>query len=72
MGPFRQGLDDLGDVEGRNFVIETRFAERKLERSRGGAMRLKGIVAALLFALTAPLAVEAQRTFSGSCQAIFS
>jgi hypothetical protein len=34
-GPFRQGLDDLGHVEGRNFVIETRFAERTLERSGG-------------------------------------
>jgi len=31
-GPFHQGLDDLGYVEGRNVVIEYRFAEGKLER----------------------------------------
>ncbi len=29
---FRQGLRDLGYVEGRNVVIETRDAEGKLER----------------------------------------
>src|SRR6266700_5542003 len=29
---FRQGLRDLGYVEGRNFVIEYRDAEGKLER----------------------------------------
>ena len=29
---FRQGLRDLGYVEGRNVVIEYRFAEGKLER----------------------------------------
>ncbi len=28
---FRQGLRDLGDVEGENIVIEARFAEGKLD-----------------------------------------
>jgi putative ABC transport system substrate-binding protein len=30
--PFRQGLDDLGYVEGRNLLIETRHAEGNVER----------------------------------------
>jgi putative ABC transport system substrate-binding protein len=31
-GPFQQGLGDLGYVEGRNLLIEYRYAEGKLER----------------------------------------
>jgi putative ABC transport system substrate-binding protein len=30
--PFRQGLRELGYVEGRNIVIEWRFAEEKIDR----------------------------------------
>lgn len=30
--PFRQGLRDLGYVEGQNIVVEYRYAERKLDR----------------------------------------
>ena len=32
VGPFREGLRDLGYVEGRNIVIEFRWAEGKYER----------------------------------------
>ena len=32
VGPFRDGLRDLGYVEGRNIVIEYRWAEGKYER----------------------------------------
>src|SRR2546426_11628154 len=32
VGPFREGLRDLGYVEGQNIVIEYRWAEGKYER----------------------------------------
>ena len=32
IGPFREGLRDLGYVEGKNIVIEWRWAEGKYER----------------------------------------
>ncbi len=32
---FRQGLRDLGYVEGRNIIVEWRFAERKADRLPG-------------------------------------
>src|SRR5712691_12479759 len=37
---FRQGLRDLGYVEGQNLIIETRYAEGSLERLRDLAAEL--------------------------------
>ena len=37
---FRQGLRDLGYVEGKNIVIEERYAEGKLDRLRELAAEL--------------------------------
>jgi len=39
-GPFRQGLHDLGYVEGRDFVMEYRFAEGQPDRLPGLAADL--------------------------------
>src|SRR5882672_5065162 len=39
-GAFRQGLRDLGYVEGQNFVMEYRYAERSEERARDLAAEL--------------------------------
>ena len=38
--PFRQGLRDLGYIEGRDIVIEYRSAETRLERLVAAAMEL--------------------------------
>jgi putative tryptophan/tyrosine transport system substrate-binding protein len=40
---FRQGLREHGYVEGKNLVIEVRFAEGKLERLSGLAAELAGL-----------------------------
>jgi putative ABC transport system substrate-binding protein len=43
MKAFRQGLRDLGYVEGKNIVIEYRHAEEKLDRLPGLASELVGL-----------------------------
>ncbi|MCZ6907790.1 MAG: ABC transporter substrate-binding protein, partial [Deltaproteobacteria bacterium] len=40
---FREGLRELGYVEGKNIVIEPRFAQRKLDRFPGLAAELVGL-----------------------------
>jgi putative ABC transport system substrate-binding protein len=59
---FRQGLSGLGYVEGRDFIIETRFAEGRVERLPELAtelVRLNVDVIALLGAVTARAAMKA-------------
>jgi putative ABC transport system substrate-binding protein len=63
---FLQGLRDLGYVEGRNVVIEYRFAEGKLERLPALAAELVALKVDVLFApagtLPALAAKQATRT----------
>jgi len=51
---FRQGLRDLGWEEGRNIVIEVRFADGKLDRLRGLAEELLNLNVSLLVSQNTP------------------
>ena len=46
---FRQGLRDLGYVEGKNIVLEYRYAERKLDRSPSLAAELVQLKVDIIF-----------------------
>ena len=52
-GPYvealRQGLRDLGYVEGKNIVLEYRYAERKLDRSPSLAAELVQLKVDIIF-----------------------
>jgi putative ABC transport system substrate-binding protein len=51
---FRQGLRDLGYVEGQNILIEYRYAEGKLGRLPGLAAELLRLNVDLIFAYSTP------------------
>jgi ABC-type uncharacterized transport system substrate-binding protein len=51
---FRQGLHTLGYVEGRNILLEYRWAEGKQERLRGLAEELVGLKVDLIVTISAP------------------
>ncbi len=51
---FRQGLRDLGWEDGRNIVIEVRFADGKLDRLRGLAEELLHLNVSLIVAANSP------------------
>ena len=54
LASFRQGLRDLGWEEGRNIVIEVRFADGKLERLRGLAEELLTLNVSLIVSQNSP------------------
>ncbi len=58
---FRQGLRDLGYVEGRNLVIEYRFAEGKSERLPALAAELVALKVDVIVAVTTPEALAAKK-----------
>src|SRR6266705_837993 len=58
---FRQGLRDLGYVEGRNVVIEYRDAEGKLERLPALAAELVPLQVDVIFAVGTLHALAAQQ-----------
>jgi putative ABC transport system substrate-binding protein len=58
---FRQGLRDLGYVEGRNVVIEYRFAEGKPERLPALAAELVALKLDVIVASNTPTALAAKQ-----------
>jgi ABC-type uncharacterized transport system substrate-binding protein len=54
LASFRHGLRDLGWEEGRNIVIEVRFADGKLERLRGLAEELLNLNVSLIVSQNSP------------------
>src|SRR5712692_10230147 len=58
---FRQGLRDLGYVEGRNVVIEYRSAEDKLERLPALAAELVALKVDVIVAPNTPTALAAKQ-----------
>ena len=58
---FRQGLRDLGYVEGRNLVIEDRDAERKFERLPALAAELVALKVDVIVASGTPAALAAKQ-----------
>src|SRR6478672_6200328 len=60
-GPFVQGMLSLGYIEGRDFVIEWRFAEGKYERLADFAAELVRMNVDVIVAFNTRGAVEAQR-----------
>ncbi len=61
MEAFRQGLRDLGSVEGKNIAIEVRSAEGKYERLPELAAELVRLKVDVIFASTTPAALAAKQ-----------
>jgi putative ABC transport system substrate-binding protein len=57
---FRQGLRDLGYVEGQNIAIEYRWAEGRVERFSDFAVELVGLKVDVIVATSSPLALAAK------------
>ena len=62
IGPFTQGMRDLGYVEGKNLLIEWRFADGKAERLPGLAAELVRLKVDVLVTQGSPAAGAAQKT----------
>jgi len=67
---FRQGLRDLGYVEGRNIAIEYRWAGGRLERLPDLAIELVGLKVDVIVAPTTPMALAA-KTATGTIPIVF-
>jgi putative tryptophan/tyrosine transport system substrate-binding protein len=61
LAAFKQGLRDLGYVEGKNFVIESRYAEGKEERLPQLAEELVRSGVDVIFAIGPPQALAASK-----------
>src|SRR3974390_1379044 len=61
LAAFRQGLADVGYVEGQNIVVEHRFPAEKPERFQSMAAELVGLKLDVLVAAGQPSALALQR-----------
>ena len=68
---FRQGLRDLGYVEGKNIIVEYRWAEGKIERLPDLATELVRLNVALIVTATTP-GILAIKKASGTIPIVFA
>jgi len=61
---IKDGLRDLGHVEGRDLVFEPRWAEGKHDRLAGLAAELVGLKVDVIYAFSTPLALAARQATS--------
>ena len=61
IGAFRQGLNELGYIEGKNIVIEYRYAEGKLDRLPALAKELVGLKSDVIVAAPTPSVLAAKK-----------
>ena len=61
LGALRQGFTEIGFVEGKNFVLENRFAGEQYERFNSLATELAAAKVDVLIAVTLPAARAAQQ-----------
>src|SRR5215813_5755582 len=61
IGAFRQGLNELGYTEGKNIVIEYRYAEGKLDRLPALAKELVGLKPDVIVAAPTPSVLAAKK-----------
>jgi ABC-type uncharacterized transport system substrate-binding protein len=61
---FRQGLYELGYIEGQNIVIEYRAADGKIDRLKALATELAGLKLDLIVAGATPAGLAAQQVFT--------
>lgn len=64
LNALRQGLRDLGYLEGQNIVLENRFANEQYERFNTLSAELAALKVDVLVAVTRPAALAAQRATS--------
>ena|ERR1700738_5129777 len=69
---FRQGLQEMGFVEGRNLSIAFRWAEGRYDRLPALAAELVGLPVTMLFAAGGPPAAFAAKAATSSIPIVFS
>jgi putative ABC transport system substrate-binding protein len=64
IAPFTQGLRELGYIDGRNIILETRYAEGRVERFPALAAELVNLKVDVLVATSTPGALAAKQATS--------